>query len=50
VFDRHNIVNEEDLKTACERLSKAYEETKKAVEQAQMGTISGTIVPMRGRK
>jgi integrase len=50
VFDRYNIVNEEDLKTACERLSRAYEETKETVEQAQMGTITGTIVAMKGHK
>jgi integrase len=43
VFDRYNIVNEEDLKTACERLSRAYEEAKEAVDQAQMGTNPGTI-------
>jgi integrase len=46
VFDRYNIVNEEDLKTACERLSKAYEETKETVEQAQTGTITG-IIPLK---
>ncbi|MGD0660505.1 MAG: site-specific integrase [Syntrophorhabdales bacterium] len=43
VFDRYNIVNEEDLKIACERLSQAYEDTKEAVERAQTGTIMGTI-------
>jgi hypothetical protein len=46
VFDRYNIVNEDDLKTACERLSKAYEETKETVEQAQTGTITG-IIPLK---
>jgi integrase len=43
VFDRYNIVNEEDLKTACERLSRAYEEAKEAVDQAGAGTNPGTI-------
>ncbi len=28
VFDRYNIVNEDDLRTACERLSHAYEQEK----------------------
>lgn len=46
VFDRYNITNEEDLKTACERLSMAYEETKETIEQAQ----TGTVLPLRGQK
>jgi hypothetical protein len=46
VFDRYNIVNEEDLKAACERLSSAHEEMKAEVERAQLGTITGTI-PLR---
>jgi integrase len=50
IFDRYNIVNEEDLKAACERLSSAHEQTKIEVERAQSGTITGTIVPMRGGK
>jgi hypothetical protein len=28
VFDRYNFVNEQDLKTAWERLSEAYEQAK----------------------
>ena len=32
VFDRYNITNEEDLKTACERLSNAYEQAKEALD------------------
>lgn len=43
VFDRYNIVNEEDLKAACERLSNAYEEMKETTSQAQSGTSTGTI-------
>jgi len=50
VFDRYNIVNEEDLKAACERLLNAHEQMKKVVSQAQTGTITGTVVPMRGQK
>ncbi len=46
VFDRYNIVNEEDLKTACDRLSNAHEEMKETISRAQMGTISGTV-PIR---
>jgi hypothetical protein len=49
IFDRYNIVNEEDLRTACERLSNAHEEKKEMVSRAQMGTVSGTVVPMRGQ-
>ncbi|HVN22603.1 MAG TPA: hypothetical protein VMT71_01430 [Syntrophorhabdales bacterium] len=36
VFDRYNIVNEEDLRAACERLSTAHEQMKAEVEQAQL--------------
>jgi integrase len=43
VFDRYNIVNEDDLKAACECLSNAHEQTKAEVERAQSGTITGTI-------
>ena len=43
VFDRYNIVNEEDLKATCERLSNAYEEIKETISQAQSGTSTGTI-------
>lgn len=50
IFDRYNIVNEEDLKTACERLSKAHEAMEKITSRAQNGHNSGTIVSMRGKK
>ena len=43
VFDRYNIVNEEDLKAACERLSNAHEANEERIERAQSGTIPGTI-------
>jgi integrase len=46
VFDRYNIVNEEDLRAACERLSNAHEQMKAEVERAQLGTVTGTI-PLR---
>ena len=48
VFDRYNIVNEDDLKAACERLSDAHEQMKAEIERAQSGTISGTI-PLKKR-
>jgi len=32
VFDRYNVTNEEDLKTACEKLSDAYEQAKENLD------------------
>jgi hypothetical protein len=34
----HDIVNEQDLKNACELVSKAHEEMKETVEQSQNGS------------
>ena len=32
VFDRYNIVNEEDLRAACERLANAHERMKENLD------------------
>jgi integrase len=37
VFDRYNIVNETDLRNACELVSKAHEQMEETVQQGQGG-------------
>jgi len=43
VFDRYNIVNEDDLKTASERIAEHHEARRKAMMESEVGTIPGTI-------
>ena len=41
--ERYNIVSEEDLRAASQRLSCAHAAMQEATAQAQSGTITGTI-------
>jgi len=43
VFDRYNIVNEEDLKRACERVAYCYDESKKNMTKFSDGHNLGII-------
>lgn len=43
VFDRYNIVNEQDLMTAAEKVADLHVEHEKLVEESETGTITGTI-------
>lgn len=47
VFDRYNIVNEDDLKRASQKVSRMHKETTEVIEKAQAGTILGTVPLLR---
>ena len=47
VFDRYNIVNEEDLKLAADRMGTLFREMERSSYGHKMGTISGTIEKKR---
>ena len=44
VFERYNIINEEDLRIACERTSRAHEENKALLSRAKSSQNSLTVV------
>ncbi|MCX5815317.1 MAG: tyrosine-type recombinase/integrase [Proteobacteria bacterium] len=50
VFDRYNIVNEEDLKVAALKVSDLHKEHEKLVENIEAGTVLGTIAISSYRK
>jgi integrase len=50
IFDRYSIVNEDDLKTACERLANAHEEMDESASRAQNGHKTAKLTAIRRRK
>jgi integrase len=50
VFDRYNIVNEDDLRRASEQVARLHEQTRETIDKAAAGTITGTIPFSRGER
>lgn len=50
VFDRYNIVNEADLRNACEKIFKLHKETKERIQQSQLGHKTVTIPVLEGNE
>ena len=50
VFDRYNIVNEDDLRVAAEKVSSLHEDRRNLDKNIEAGTIPGTIAISNYRK
>ena len=48
VFDRYNIVNEEDLRRASEKVFRLHEVTEERIQKVHNGHKIGTIAVIKG--